>query len=297
MSSLIFPKAIATKKNPDIRQSKSYALYIQKQGWIVERLQGINYFIKQFPIVGSFLKIQRTTTIDLGIVESLQNKYNVFQTTIEPDPLSNTDLIRQHNLLIKDGFNVSATAYLPTRSMQLDLTKDSDQIFRDFSKECRYSIKRGEGLKLKHYKSPNEIKDFHHQWKKSVGFDKHVPSYNSLLNLKNSFPQSDTLFVASHNKSGRITGGAIFTTSSHGSTHYWQGFTNKEGRTSLSQYTVLHYGILWGKSMGCKLFDFEGIYDSRFPNKSWLGFTQFKRQFGGLDVLYPGCYSKTRKVI
>jgi lipid II:glycine glycyltransferase (peptidoglycan interpeptide bridge formation enzyme) len=46
--------------------------------------------------------------------------------------------------------------------------------------------------------------------------------------------------------------------------------------------------------MGCKIFDFEGIYDSRFPIKSWLGFTHFKKQFGGNEIAYPGCYIKFR---
>ena len=26
----------------------------------------------------------------------------------------------------------------------------------------------------------------------------------------------------------------------------------------------------------CKLWDFEGIYDERYPNKDWLGFSHFQ---------------------
>lgn len=51
---------------------------------------------------------------------------------------------------------------------------------------------------------------------------------------------------------------------------------------------------MWAKKRGCKIFDFEGIYDERFPNKSWLGFTHFKKSFGGYEVSYPGTYTKTR---
>ncbi len=123
-----------------------------------------------------------------------------------------------------------------------------------------------------------------------------MPSLQTLLNLKKSFPQSKSLFLASHNISGRIIGGVIFTTSSHDRsnyiTYYWQAFTSKEGRTSLSQYSLLWRGILWAKKQGYKIFDFEGIYDTRFPNKSWLGFTHFKRSFGGIEVSYHGCYIK-----
>ena len=115
-----------------------------------------------------------------------------------------------------------------------------------------------------------------------------------LLNLQSSFSIHKPIILTSHNVSGRITGGAIFTQSLHDYTYYWQGFTNKEGRTSLSQYTLLYQGILWAKKICCRVFDFEGIYDERFPNKSWLGFTHFKKSFGGKEVNFPGCYTKLR---
>ncbi len=48
--------------------------------------------------------------------------------------------------------------------------------------------------------------------------------------------------------------------------------------------------ILLAKKSGCKVFDFDGIYDERFPIKTWLGFTKFKKGFGGKEIEYPGCY-------
>ena len=40
--------------------------------------------------------------------------------------------------------------------------------------------------------------------------------------------------------------------------------------------------------------DLEGVYDERFPNKKWLGFTHFKKCFGGKEKEYPGTYTRTR---
>lgn len=76
--------------------------------------------------------------------------------------------------------------------------------------------------------------------------------------------------------------------------YYWQAFTSKGGRGKLTQYKIVWEGILWAKKMGAKVFDFEGIYDERFPNKSWLGFTHFKKSFGGYEVEYPGAFIKNR---
>jgi lipid II:glycine glycyltransferase (peptidoglycan interpeptide bridge formation enzyme) len=283
----------------DIRQSKNYADYLRTQGWVIERINNINYFIKKFPILGSVLKIQRPKKIRYKDIKVLSEKYKAFQIIIEPDLASVVNSFSDiHDLLLHNGYKLSKSTYLPSKTIQIDLVQSKVEIYRNFSKDCKYSIRKGEGLKIESYNSPKKIKIFHEAWKKSVNFKRYVPSLESLLSLNRSFPQSKSLFLASHNKSGSIIGGAIFTISSHEVsnyiTYYWQGFTNNEGRASLSQYSILYQGILWGKKMGCKIFDFEGIYDERFPNKSWLGFTHFKKQFGGKEVLYPGCYSRFR---
>lgn len=276
----------------DIRQSKKYAVYLESQGWIVERIDNINYFVREISFLGSVLKIQRTKELDFKAIQKLEKKHRVFQTIIEPANQLDAICCMQH------GYKLNKNPYLPSKTLQIDLAKSNQSIYQSFSKDCRYSIKRGEGLKIQECSSPKDIKNFHIAWKNSVNFKRYVPSVESLLKLNRSFPQSKSLFLASHNKSGSIIGGAIFTISSHGVsnyiTYYWHGFTNSEGRTSLSQYSLLYQGILWGKKMGCKIFDFEGIYDQRFPNKSWLGFTHFKKSFGGVEILYPGCYTKFR---
>lgn len=278
---------------PDIRQSLNYKEYLESQGWVVEVIDSINYFIRKLPIIGSVLKIQRPKKIDFETIQRLERKYRVFQTIIEPDlPLTNS-FISDHNLLSHNGYKLSKSPFLPSKTLHLDLTKPLK-----FNKETRRAIRKGSVFKIKKCSTLNDISSFHNAWKKSVNFNRYVPSLESLINLKKSFPNNRSIFLTSHNKSGSIIGGAIFTISSHEVsnyiTYYWHGFTNSEGRTSLSQYSLLYQCILWGKKMGCKIFDFEGIYDKRFPNKSWLGFTQFKKSFGGTEILYPGCYTKLR---
>lgn len=276
----------------DLRQSQNYASFLKKQGWIVERINNINYFIKRLSIIGAVLKVQRPEKLDLELIKKIEKKYRVFQTIIEP---KNETLVQK---LLLDRFKLSKGPYLPSKTLVLDLSQSKDSIFRKFSKEARRSIRKGSTLRIKEYSSSNDLKIFHNAWKKSVNFGRYVPNLQTLKNLKSSFPNNTSIFLASHNISGSIIGGAIFTTSSHENqtfvTYYMYGFTNKEGRTSLSQYSLLYSGILWGKKKGCKQFDFEGIYDERFPIKSWIGFTHFKKQFGGSEVLYPGCFTKFR---
>jgi lipid II:glycine glycyltransferase (peptidoglycan interpeptide bridge formation enzyme) len=290
----------------DIRQTPQYAKYLSLEGWIVERVDDINYFIRRLPLIGSVLKVQRPEKIDFDIIDRLVRKYHVFQTIIEPKTEFDA------NFLASNGYKLSKSPYLPSKTLQIDLTKSEKAIIDSFKKDARRAIKRamalseaaeskGSGQIIKEYSSPDEIIKWREAWKNSVKFDRHVPPAKQLLNLRKSFPcrtgmqpESYSIFLASHNISGRIIGGALFTRSSHDTGYYWYGFTNSEGRTSLSQYSLLYQGILWAKKQGCKVFDFEGIYDERFPIKSWLGFTHFKKSFGGQEVLYPGCFTKTR---
>ncbi len=278
----------------DIRQTLYYANYMRYKGWHVERINEINYFIRKIPLLGSVLKVQKPIKIDFKIINKLQRKHKVFKTIIEPSLTNQAN--KDVNLLIENDYKLSKSPFSPSKTLQIDLTNSKHKILGEFKKDARQAIKRGAAVLIKEYSTPSEIKIWRDGWKNCVNIGRFVPSENDLINLSKSFPQNHSIFLASHNVFGSIIGGALFTISSHGKskyiTYYWQGFTNKEGRSSLSQYALLYQGILWGKRQGCKIFDFEGIYDERFPNKSWLGFTHFKKSFGGKEILYPGAFVK-----
>ena len=119
-------------------------------------------------------------------------------------------------------------------------------------------------------------------------FRRYVIPLNNLKNLKNSFNKNCLFLVNKQN-----TAGAIFLYSNK-TVYYWQAFTDKNARKELVQYKIVWEGILWAKKRGAVTFDFEGIYDERFPNKKWKGFTHFKKSFGGSEIKFPGAFSKRR---
>jgi lipid II:glycine glycyltransferase (peptidoglycan interpeptide bridge formation enzyme) len=278
----------------DLRQTIQYANYLESLGWTVERIEENNYFIRKLPLIGSILKIQRLKKINFDTIDKICRKYRVFQVILEPNLAVADSVTFEHTSLLHHGFKLSKSPYLPSKTLQINLTQSKEKIYAHFSKDCKYNIKRGDNVRVKEYSTPKEIGRWHEAWKKSVKFTRYVPPADQLINLRKSFPDNYSLFLASHNISGNVIGGALFTRSLHDICYYWYGFTNSEGRTSLSQYSLLYQGILWAKEQGCKVFDFEGIYDERFPNKNWLGFSHFKKSFGGTEVLYPGCYTKLR---
>lgn len=266
----------------DIRQTPQYADYLRKIGWTVEGSHKTNYFIRKIPVLGAFVKIQRPGKIDLGKIEKLAKKYRAFQIIIEPHRATPAG---KPKILLKHGYRLSKSPFLPTKTIHLDLTQSKDKLLKQVKKDARYSIRKTNELRIMNHEL-RDIEKFRSAWKKSVGLKRYVPSVKTLKALKNSFKKK-SLFLLDEEESS----GAIFLIGDKIG-YYWQAFTGKEGRKNLSQYKIVWEGILWAKEKGAKIFDFEGIYDKRFPNKSWYGFSHFKKSFGGSEIEYPGTYTK-----
>lgn len=271
----------------DIRQTKEYAAHLQNSGWVVETKAGVNYFVKKILGLG-ILKVQRPEHLAFKTINKISQNYGVFQVIVEPKTKMDAEY------LASNGYKLSKSPFLPTKTLILDLTKSKGELWNSLNKKTRYSIKRGEGSKTKEMFSEQDIETFRKAWKKSVGFSRFVPSNKNLLSLKKTFTKCTPLFLASHNNSAEIIGGSLFTRNCEKVSYYWQAFSSKEGRASLSSHALLWQGILWAKSKGCRIMDLEGIYDPRFPNKAWQGFTRFKKSFGGEEKEYPGAFAKYR---
>jgi len=259
----------------DLRQTSEYANYLRKIGWLVKRKDCINYFVRKFPLIGSFIKIQRPEKIDIQFIEQLAKNY--FQIAIEPN------LAEQSSLLEKHGFKASKSSYLPTKTLQVDLTKDKNELFNQLKKDAKSSLNKTKDLKIYEIE---KVDKFRESWKEAVGFRRHVPSKDELQTIIEVFKEKNLFLVTPDGSAG-----AIFLKVDD-KAYYWQAFTNKKARKELAQYKILWSGILWAKNRGAKILDFEGIYDKRFPNKSWLGFTHFKKSFGGVEIEYPGAFVK-----
>lgn len=262
----------------DIRQTPQYARYLSKLGWETSRVEGVNVFAKRIFLLGFVVKIQRPSKLNTRILTSVEKKYKPFQIIIEPDNY------KQTGVLIDNNFRLSKNGYLPSKTLHLNLTVSLDKILSQMKKDARTSIHKSAQISVQ---TISDLPAFHAFWKKAVPFTRWVPSLMQLRVLRSSFPSS-TLFVASHNGEA----GAVFVRA--GSlVYYWQAFTSKLGRKTLLQYQIVFSGIKWAKKIKARVFDFEGLYDERFPLPSWKGFSHFKKSFGGREVEYPGCFVKT----
>lgn len=265
----------------DLRQTKEYGNFLNQIGWVVERHKTEQYFIKKIPLLGAAIKLQRVSHFPLKQIEKLSKKYRIFEIIFEPEMLSKKELI----LLKQNGYKLSNNPYLPTKTLRIDISKPTEEILKEMKKDARYSIRKSQKLVTN---SSQNIELFESSWRSAVGTKRHVLPLHELKAIKNSFGNNMTIIMNEFHTSGAlflIAGGVCY---------YWVGFTDEFARKSLIQYQVLWKGIQWAKKHHAKTFDFEGIYDERFPKKDWKGFTHFKRSFGGTEVEYPGCYIKWR---
>ena len=76
--------------------------------------------------------------------------------------------------------------------------------------------------------------------------------------------------------------------------YYMYAASSDKGKKLFAPTICVWESIKLAKKLGCKIYDFEGIYDERFPLKSWKGFTRFKKSFGGKEISYPGAFVKYR---
>ncbi len=61
------------------------------------------------------------------------------------------------------------------------------------------------------------------------------------------------------------------------------------GYQTNANYLLVWEGLNWAKRNRFKVWDFDAIYDQRYPklHKSWKKFTEFKSRFHGKKIEYP----------
>ncbi|HJZ05310.1 hypothetical protein A2634_00860 [Candidatus Amesbacteria bacterium RIFCSPHIGHO2_01_FULL_48_32] len=255
----------------DVRQSIEYGRYIEKIGWRVE--SGI--FLRKLGPV-TIAKIQRRD-LPPGW-EKILKRNRVVMCKYEP-------------LRTPVGWRQDNWPLLGTKTLRVDLRPSEEKIFNSFKKDCRYIVRKlqdttrlpdGQGYKIQ----TDDFEGFYEIWRKSAK-RKHlwIPGKKEFDFLVDSF--GEKCFCATINGEA----GAVILTHEKTAFYYYAGATEEGNRMNLP-YLVVWEAMKEAKRRGMKVWDFEGIYDSRWPNKGWLGFSHFKKSFGGVEVEYPGCFTR-----
>jgi lipid II:glycine glycyltransferase (peptidoglycan interpeptide bridge formation enzyme) len=267
----------------DVRQSKMYGDYMQKIGWQVETIDDTLIFVKRFPLIGSFIKIQRPDHIPTETsIKDLVKKHRAWRVSLE--------MMKDERLMIND-FKINNSPYLPTKTIQIDLTASEEKIFSRFEETKRRAVRRAEknGVIIKESKN---IDDFIKLKTKNFWPLSHFYAKDIKALYESFYPKNASILIAYKEDSGQarmtVIAGVLLLFHEKVA-YYWLAAGTKEGKKLFAPTLLVLEALKVSKKKNCTVFDFEGIYDERFHNatKQWKGFTKFKQGFGGKEIIFP----------
>ncbi|QQS38726.1 peptidoglycan bridge formation glycyltransferase FemA/FemB family protein [Candidatus Woesebacteria bacterium] len=269
----------------DIRQDAKFANYLTTLNWNVDEIGNDYIYSKKLPFLGlSIIKIQRPSKIIPNeAISSVCVKRRGFLVYVEPRTKEQSVYYLNH------GFVVCKTPSLPTKTIRINLHKSEKELLTDMHYKTRYnvSLSTRKGLSLG---ISRDIELFARNWQncaKERGM--WISQKREINNIYASFGKRAHVLLANLNTNNV---GGILLIFSNKVGYYMYAYSTQEGK-KLSAPTFLAWNaILYSKEKQNNYFDFEGIFDERYPLKSWKGFTRFKKSFGGEVIDYPGIYSK-----
>lgn len=276
-----------TYSTSEIQQSDRYAAYIRSLGWSVERVGGRYAYIKRLPFVGGLMKLQRVQTLPpIRQLMPVMKAYGIRTLAIEPDPTVPQAAFTAWAKTASRAVRLNTSAYLPTKTYRVDVTADTDAIFRRFSEAKRRAVRRAQkhGVTVavgKDISSLIRIKNA------SAGFLGFITTHG----LDRMWPQfapehADTVLACS--KNGKLVAGILLFYWNR-IAYYWVAGSTREGKKLFAPTLLVWHALLQAKKRGARSLDFVGVWDERMPaqNREWLGFTKFKEGFGGTALYYP----------
>jgi lipid II:glycine glycyltransferase (peptidoglycan interpeptide bridge formation enzyme) len=273
----------------DLRQTPQYAEYIKLLGWNVEKVEGSYVFIRKIPILGSVVKLQRPEQLSKRTIiriDKIGKKARAFQVSIEPS--KEDDCL----LLTNSGYKLSKSPSLCSKTVQIDLRKSEKVLLSEMHHKTRYNIKKAKSKKIK-LRVSNDIDKFADFWQKCA-FNQRgmfLSMKNEIKLINASFGNNAHVLTVTESKSILA---AILLILTKNAAYYMYAASTKEGKRMYAPTLVAWESIKLAKKVGRKMYDFEGIFDTRFPLPNWKGFSRFKKSFGGNEIEYPGNFVKYR---
>lgn len=277
----------------DIRQTDQWGKFLSQIGWKTEKIGGIQLLIRPIRFLNcSLIKIQRPKNlIPFKRIDQLAKKNRALFILIEPE-------IEKYNekLFRSQGFIKSILSLTHTATIQINLQLSEKSLWKSFSENARRNIKKAQkhNLEVKKIFLKNETaeKEFikFYQLQENLtkikkfynpGFDEF---YKKMLAFKN-----DSIIFFAYQKDNPDPIAGVWVSYLNGKMSYLHTGITEKGYDMMANYLLVWEALKTAKDLKLKVFDFEGIFDPRFPKerKKWQQFSEFKKRFHGETVLYP----------
>lgn len=284
---MVSPEILEIVKK-DFRQSPQFARFLERKGFKTIPLKNgslIHQFnLGPFSLIKSFRPDLDTNSLQ-EIQEIAMRKNNLLvklAPNIEFDnKLLNKFLYKQINSVMS-----------PTKTLITDLTQDIDSIYGNFSENTRYKINRSirEKDRIEIIQNPNNfiMDGFYENMEKRMKFKNFISfSKNEIKQIKNNF-WNDSYLISAYTKNNELVNSNLYL--KYGDKIvYFVGSLNTENHKSKAGFQMIFEAFKFFKSIGIKVYDFEGLADERDPKnfRDWSSFTEFKMKFSKEVIYYP----------
>lgn len=283
---------------PDPRQAPQWGEYLKKIGWQVEWVGKSQVFIRQLPLINaSVIKIQRPIgPIPFAKIDRIAHQYQALCTVLEPHLLG-----FHQTAFLKYDYQPSKLRFAHTATIKIDLTQTQAQLWRSFSDNARRNINKAQGnqLRIETIFLKKEFDDqrfrLFYQLLKAMAKQKKffITSYDDFASKMTAFKDSSILLSAYHGRSQEPLA-MLWLAYFNQVVFYVHPAITPVGYKLLANYLLVWEGLKLAKKLNLKVFDFESIYDPRFPkdHPQWQGYTEFKKRWHGTIIEYPPAWIK-----
>ncbi len=268
------------------RQSEEYNQHVAKNGLLVERIGNVIVLIRQIPLLGSIIKIQRCPTeVPFTEIKRLAKSFHALFVIIDSDTKTEeTGRAKLEQDFKTNGYKNLGFNISPTKTAIIDLTRSEESLLASFDSDIRQHIKRNkrQEISIRVTESFEELYALLREAGQRRQF--FVQETEEWKSQWGSFGKQAKIILAYQN--GEIIGGNMFLAKPPLAFGLFLP-TTEEGKRVHIAPTLIWEGFKLAKMAGCTSFDLDGIYDSRYnAPKKWLGLTAFKRKFHGHEVEY-----------
>lgn len=277
----------------DIRQWPHWGNYLSQIGWKIETINHRQIFVRPIPFLPwSVIKIQRPQNpLPFSEIDKVAQKYRALFVIIEPDI---TDY--QPEELQKHDFSPSKMSFAHTATIFINIDQPENSLWKSFSENAQRNIKKAQknNLQIKIINLEETIDDteFRKFFQLLVNLTRlkkfYIPPYDEFYKKMLSLKNNSSLLFAFH-KDSPLPIAAVWLGHFKNTAVYMQTGITDEGYQFLANYLLVWEALKLAQKLNCTLFDFEGIYDPRFPKerKRWINFSEFKKRFHGKLIEYP----------
>lgn len=266
-------------KPTNIRQTDLYADFMRSINWRVDQIDEVLAYSKKIPLVPTVIKIQRPTKLPSeNILMQLMQKYNTKSIFVEPSV--NCKLPTANFAPVNDP-------YIHTKTIVVDLKLPEEKIFMRLTEAKRRAVRRAQKLGVQVVIN-DDIDAFIKLKNSTTGF------FLGFLTTREVTKPLWKTFAPAHAKvilgklDNEVVAGILMLYFNKVA-YYWMAAANKKGKKNFAPTLLTWEAFKYAKQQGCTLFDFEGVFDERYPKRAreWQGFSKFKEGFGGTPIYYP----------